>query len=153
MISSVNSQTEVNLFTTSFYFLLGVQVTQKFKVELQPGIIYSEDRRYNAIPEIGVLGKYFLRTGKEYLLLGLISHSNWNGSSNSIQAAGKNLFLGSIGVGTKTSKITLLELSYQFPIGNNEYCLQREYTNGIQRFTSVDLVGLLKLGFGISFDL
>ena len=63
------------------------------------------------------------------------------------------MFLGSIGIGTHPNKILLLELSYQFSIGNNEYSELNELVPSGMRHSTIDLIGIIKLGFGVSFDL
>ena len=154
LISSISSNNESHFYPTSFYFLFGANITPNLKLELQPGIIYSESKRFNAFPEVGFFGKYFLNGCKEYVLGGILIHNNWGESSNSVSVKGKKIILGAIGIGICPNKNSLLELSYQFPIGNNQYNTQDEliYT-GRTTHSSMDLIGLIKLGFGVSFDL
>ncbi len=154
LMSSINSNNESKFYSTSFYCVAGLQIFTNVEIEISPGIIFSEGKRYNAYPELGVFGKYFLREGKEYVRCGLLMHFNKGESSNSIHLEGKKIYLGSVGVGTTVNKNFLLEIMYQFPIGEKQYSLEDQldiYNNHI--FTPINLIGLIKLGFGLSFDL
>ncbi|MBS3945751.1 MAG: hypothetical protein KGZ42_09660 [Melioribacter sp.] len=150
--SQFQFQPESKFYVTSFYLFGGMEINKNIKLDLQYGILLSEGNRYNGF-ETGLIFKYFLRENKEFVSCGVLTHKN--SGTNSFHHISKSnyLLVGTIGLGTYLTDILFIQLSYQIPIGENQYADFRywDVEKGMLK-EPILLINLIKFSIGISFD-
>lgn len=149
--SEVNAKNESTFYYTSFYMFCGIKILSDLEFKIEPGFIISEER-YNGF-ETKFQSKYFFKNNEHYISLGLTLHSNRGGSSHSHRIDSKLMTLLDLTVGTHLSKVLFTEISYQFPVNKSEYGRTLVWNNSGYTYNPIKLIGLFKLGLGLSFDL
>lgn len=141
-------------YVTSFYVLGGIKASSILHFDIEYGLQASEDYGFNGF-EVSLIGKYLLRENKEYILIGYTHHKNGGGNSSGHRTVDKYLSLASLGVGTYISNTFFVQVVYQFPLGDNVYAKFRtwDFIKGIYNEEPLRVIGLVKFGFGVSFDL
>lgn len=137
----------------SGYLLLGYTLNDKLQIEFQPGFIFGLEK-YNS-SNIGMVGKYSI-TEKSYLTAGVWLNKQRNENTHLYRSYDFDMILGSIGYGLLFEKIMFIQLSYQFPIGNNEIghtIIQDSYDPRNNSIVKKRINGIFKFGIGFSFDL
>lgn len=138
----------------SGHFLLGYKFNEKIQIEFQPGFVFFLDK-YNS-SNIGLVGKYYLWGNDSYLLAGLWMNHQRNSNTHLYRGYDFTTVLGSMGYGIFLGKIVFCQLSYQFPIGNNDIgytIMQNAFDPRLNTFVKEEMIGILKFGLGLSFDL
>jgi hypothetical protein len=147
-----NLKTELAHFGVNVF--LGYQFNNQLQAELHTGFNYVDDR-YRGV-DTGVRIRSSLLDWPLYFSGGLgITFLRNAANSHSFHSYEKNIFFGSLGIGTEIINNFELQLNYQFPIGNSQV--------GHSEFSTINpedklilrhkLIGMLKLGVGIAINL
>lgn len=138
----------------SGYFLLGYKFNERMQIEFQPGFVFFGDK-YNS-SNIGFVGKYYISENTSYLTAGVWMNSQRNSDTHLYRGYDFTMVLGSIGYGIYLGRAMFFQLSYQFPIGNNNIgykIIQNAFDPRLNTFVKEEMIGILKFGLGLSFDL
>jgi len=144
-----------DIYFSSFYVQGGIKLNSKIQIEINYGLVLSEGYRFNGF-ETCLFGKYFIWERSEYIIVGYIFHKNGGDNGHYYRTEDKFLSLGTVGIGIFISELFFIQATYQIPFGNNEFGYRINPNTLDPNKNTYDknkLVGLFKLGFGLSFDL
>jgi hypothetical protein len=133
---------------------LGYKINNRLQAEFQTGFNYV-DSRYRGI-DAGLRVRSFLFEAPIFFSGGFgITFLRNVAMSHSFRSYEKQIYFGSIGIGVNSTSNIVLQLTYRFPIGNNEIG-HAEYSilnPENKRIIKYKMVGTIKIGLGYAISL
>ena len=139
-----------NLFTPiSFYATISYKPINFLNIELRPGFLYAGEEY--AGYEIGAFAKLRIMPTNFFIAVGLNNHSNAvfgrNGSGN----YEKSILYKGFGFGFQSNEKLSFDIMYYFS-SNNAYAYTLSYDGSVLKYNDVKMVGILKFGFSLGWD-
>lgn len=139
-------------YVNSFYLFVNKKLNTNWELSVQPGFLLGDAAGYFG-SEINFMCNYSLDESPLYLSGGVNFHRNYGNKSHNSYYYPNVITNGIAGIGLSTGNF-LFHASLLFPLGNNEIGnVNGVNPDGSQKYSSIKLTTIIKLGIGIYIDL